>query len=361
MADARGRRSAPPAPPQVRPRRWTDGRRRWLWAWRLVVLVGALAGAALHAAPAGAHALDPALFELRERPDGKVDVTWKAPNARVLGLDLVPILPAQCARVGDVASDAQGDATISRWVVDCGGSLVGCTVGVTGLESTDALLRVTLRSGAVDRRVLGAEHPTVRIAAAPTRLDVFHDYARLGVEHIATGIDHLLFVFGLLLLTGGTRLLLATITAFTLGHSVTLALAALQVVSASQAPVEVVIAVTIWVLAVELSRDVTAASSTLLRRWPWAMAFCFGLLHGLGFAGALRETGLPANDVPLALLSFNVGIEAGQVAFVATILAATVALRRLHGAPPPWVQRIPVYAMGTASTYWILVRAAVLF
>ena len=348
------------APPQVSPRRWAAGRCHWLRAWRLVVLVGALAGSVLRAAPAGAHALDPVLFELRERPDGKVDVTWKAPNARVLGLDLVPILPSKCVRVGDVVSDADGDATISRWVVDCGGSIVGCTVGVTGLESTDALLRVTLRSGAVDRRVLGADHPTVRIVAAPTRLDVFYDYARLGVEHIANGIDHLLFVFGLLLLTGGTRLLLATITAFTLGHSVTLALAALQVVSVSQAPVEVVIAVTIWVLAVELARDVPPAS-TLLRRWPWAMAFCFGLLHGLGFAGALREAGLPANDVPLALLSFNVGIEAGQVAFVTTILAAAVALRRLHGATPPWVQRIPVCAMGTASTYWILVRAAVLF
>jgi hypothetical protein len=395
MADARGRWSAADALPRVSPHRRTAHRRRFLRAWRRLVLVGALAGSALRAAPAGAHALDPVLFELRERPDGKIDVTWKAPNARVLGLDLVPLLPSKCARLGDVASDVEGDATVSRWVVDCGGSIVGCTVGVTGLESTDALLRVTLRSGAVDRRVLGADHPAVRIVAAPTRLDVFSDYARLGVEHIANGIDHLLFVFGLLLLTGGTRLLLATITAFTLGHSVTLALAALQVVSVSQAPVEVVIAVTIWVLAVELSRDMTservikcswpvrprlpmrkseptasvpphprrppAAGSTLLRRWPWAMAFCFGLLHGLGFAGALRETGLPAHDVPLALLSFNVGIEAGQVAFVVTILVASVALRRLHGARPPWVQRIPVYAMGTASTYWILARAAVLF
>ena len=208
--------------------------------------------------------------------------------------------------------------------------------------------------------MLGADHPTVTIVSEPTRLDVGYDYARLGVEHIASGIDHLLFVFGLLLLTGGMPLLLATISAFTLGHSVTLALAALQVVSVSQAPVEVVIAVTIWVLAVELSRDVSAGS-TLLRRWPWAMAFCFGLLHGLGFAGALRETGLPANDVPLALLSFNVGIEAGQVGFVATILVAIAALRRLPGATPPWVQRIPVCAMGAASTYWILARAAVLF
>jgi len=221
----------------------------------------------------------------------------------------------------------------------------------------------------VDRRVLGSDHPTIVVAGEPSRLDVLRDYARLGIEHIATGIDHLLFVFGLLLLTGGTRQLLATITAFTLGHSVTLALAALQIVTVPQAPVEVVIAVTIYILAVELARDV-GPKDTMLRRRPWAMAFSFGLLHGLGFAGALREAGLPANDVPLALLSFNVGIEIGQLAFVATVLTlfalAGSFVRRLPAGAgaseqPTWLRRVPVYVMGTASAYWIFARAAVLF
>lgn len=326
-------------------------------AW---IPVAAVLWSVLHSATAFAHALDPVLFELAERPDGKIDVTWKAPSARVPGLDLVPVLPPECKRVGDVADTEEEDATISRWVLDCEGGLVGRTVGIAGLESTDALLRISLGSGSVDRRVLGADHPTVVVAAEPTRLDVLHDYFRLGAEHIAGGIDHLLFVFGLLLLTGGSRLLISTVTAFTLGHSVTLALAALQIVSVPQAPVEVVIAMTIYVLAVELARDV-GPKATLLRRRPWAMAFAFGLLHGLGFAGALREAGLPANDVPLALLSFNLGIEAGQLVFVAVVLAAMAGLRAVLAAMPAWAGRVPVYAMGTAASYWILVRATALF
>jgi hypothetical protein len=315
------------------------------------------AAAALRPIEAHAHALDPILFELVERADGKVDVTWKAPNARIPGVDLVPILPPECPKTGEVTKEDDNEATTQKWTIDCGGTIVGRTVGVTGLETTDALLRVTLRSGAVERRVLGADKPTIVVPAEPSRLDVLRDYAVLGIEHIAGGIDHLLFVFGLLLLTAGTRQLIATVTAFTLGHSVTLALAALELVQVPQAPVEVVIAITIYILAVELAREV-ATGSTLLRRRPWAMAFSFGLLHGLGFAGALREAGLPQNDVPLALLAFNVGIEAGQVAFVLVILAATAAARPLLRSLPSSLRRAPVYAMGAASFYWILERAA---
>lgn len=320
-------------------------------------LLLAVAGRAV---PAFAHALDPVLFELRERPDGRVDVTWKAPNAKVPGVDLRPMLPSECRQVGERTNEEQEEAIVSKWVLDCGGSLVGRSVGVLGLESTDALLRVTLASGSVDRRVLGADHSSVTIEAEPTPVDVFVDYARLGIEHIAGGIDHLLFVFGLLLLTGGTRMLVSTVTAFTIGHSVTLAAAALHLVSVPQAPVEVVIALTIYILAVELARG-AAPGSTLLRRRPWAMAFSFGLLHGLGFAGALKEAGLPEGDVPLALLSFNVGIEAGQLLFVGLVLAATAVARPLLAGLPSLARRVPVYAMGIASAYWIFARAALLF
>lgn len=333
-------------------------RLRCIWTTAAIGALVAL-GLGADAKPARGHALDPVLFELRENVGGTVDVTWKAPNAKIPGLDLIAILPPQCKRVGEVSDTVEEDVTISRWTLDCGGSIVGGTVGITGLESTDALLRIQLVSGAVDRRVLGAGHSTVTIAGEPARIDVLRDYGRLGAEHIATGIDHLLFVFGLLLLTGGTRLLVATVTAFTLGHSVTLALAALQVVVVPQAPVEVLIAVTIYVLAVELAREV-GPRATLLRRRPWAMAFGFGLLHGLGFAGALREAGLPANDVPLALLSFNLGIEAGQLAFVAAVLGVLALLKSFVEGLPDWAHRVPVYAMGTASAYWILVRAAAL-
>jgi len=320
------------------------------------VLVCSLAGAE----SAAAHALDPVLFELQERPDGKVDVTWKAPNARVPGISLAPILPPECKRVDDGTTTDEEDATITRYVIDCGGSIVGLTVGITGLESTDALLRIVLRSGAVDRRVLGAGHASITVPGEPTRMDVLRDYARLGVGHIAGGLDHLLFVFGLMLLAGGTRALLATITAFTIGHSVTLALAALEIVRVPQGPVEVIIAITIYLLAVELARSVPD-HSTLLRRRPWAMAFTFGLLHGLGFAGALRAAGLPANDVPLALLSFNLGIEAAQIGFVAIVFATTAALHSVWGTLPPRSRILAVYAMGVLAAYWTIARSATLF
>ncbi len=321
------------------------------------LLLPIVLGGVLSAVDAFAHALDPVLFDLRERPDGTVDVLWKAPNARVPGLDLRPNLPPECRTVGETQRHEEDDATVSRWIVDCGGTLVGRTVGVVGLESTDALLRITLASGSVDRRVLGAADSSVVVEGEPSSLDVLHDYGRLGTEHIAGGVDHLLFVFGLLLLVGGARSLLATITAFTLGHSVTLALAALQVVTVPQAPVEVLIAVTIYVLAVELARDPVDAT-TLLRRRPWAMAFSFGLLHGLGFAGALREAGLPEGDVPLALFAFNVGIEVGQVAFVAVIVASLYVLRSALERLPAWAHRAPVYAMGSMAAYWVIERAA---
>jgi hypothetical protein len=326
----------------------------------VLAAAAALVCAALaHPPSACGHSLDPVLFQLQERGDGKVDVTWKAPSARIPGVDLRPVLPPECRPDGDRRDEEIEDAIVSKWTIDCGGSLVGRTVGVLGLESTDALLRIVLASGSVDRRVLGADRATVTVEGEPSSLDVLVDYARLGVEHIAGGLDHLLFVFGLLLLTGGTRLLLATVTAFTIGHSVTLAAAALQLISVPQAPVEVVIALTIYVLAVELARDV-GPGATLLRRRPWAMAFSFGLLHGLGFAGALKEAGLPAGDVPLALLSFNVGIEAGQLAFVAAVLVVSAAARPLLRVLPEEVRRAPVYAMGIASVYWILERISAL-
>ncbi|MFN2424877.1 MAG: HupE/UreJ family protein [Candidatus Binatia bacterium] len=326
---------------------------------RVILAAAAVVCIAMDVPSAFAHALDPVLFELREKPDGGYDVTWKAPNAKIPGVNLVAVLPPECRTIGEVERRDEDDATISTWTIDCGGSLVGKTVGIDGLESTDALLRIAMLSGAVDRRVLGADHARVTVAAEPSRFDVLREYGRLGIEHIAGGIDHLLFVFGLLLLTGGTRQLVATVTAFTLGHSVTLALAALGLVSVPQGPVEVVIAVTIFILAVELARDV-GPRATLLRRRPWAMAFSFGLLHGLGFAGALREAGLPASDVPLALLSFNLGIEIGQLAFVAVVLVVLAVLRSVLASMPPWLGRVPLYAMGTASAYWILERAAAL-
>jgi hydrogenase/urease accessory protein HupE len=176
------------------------------------------------------------------------------------------------------------------------------------------------------------------------------------VEHILTGPDHLLFVFGLLLLVSTSRLLLQTITAFTLGHSITLSVAALGLATVPQRPIEVLIAVSVLVLAVELARD--PAHASLLRRFPWAMALLFGLLHGFGFAGALAEAGLPPGDIPLALVSFNVGIELGQLAFVGAVLVLGVALRRWLPSLAARSNRPAIYAMGILAAFWCYERLA---
>jgi hydrogenase/urease accessory protein HupE len=187
--------------------------------------------------------------------------------------------------------------------------------------------------------------------------DVLRSYAALGIEHILLGLDHLLFVFGLLLLVGRrSAALVKTITAFTAGHSVTLSLAALGLVRVPQAPVELLIALSVFALAVELARPDRGA----VGRRPWVMALLFGLLHGLGFAAALAQVGLPETDIPLALFSFNVGIEIGQLAFVAVIVAGRHWLARPLARLPRWSEAVPIYTLGCLAAYWCFERAAAL-
>jgi hydrogenase/urease accessory protein HupE len=195
------------------------------------------------------------------------------------------------------------------------------------------------------------------IPARAGRFDVFRDYLRLGFGHILGGPDHLLFVLGLVLLVRGRRRLLWTITAFTAGHSVTLSLAVLGIVNIPPQPVEVLIALTIVVVAVELIRD-GDGHETWMQRFPWVMAFTFGLLHGLGFAGALTQVGLPADEVPVALCAFNVGIELGQLLCVVGILAVRAGLRALPVRWPTGVARIPAYTIGSLAVFWVFERLA---
>ena len=214
-----------------------------------------------------------------------------------------------------------------------------------------AVVRVVFADGRVAEGIIARDRPTFVVPDAPRPWDILAAYVRLGVGHILAGPDHLLFVFGLVLLAGATRRLLATVTAFTLGHSVTLTAAALGLVAVPVDPIEVAIAASVFVLAVELARDPGRASA--IRRRPWVMAFAFGLLHGFGFAGALAEAGLPGDEIPLALLGFNLGIEAGQVAFVACVLAAGAALW-------PLAHRAPVVgALGTRVRHGVAGRLLV--
>jgi hydrogenase/urease accessory protein HupE len=324
------------------------------------LLLAAALGLGLGApGPAEAHQFAPALLELAEVSADHIEVSWKQPIVRVQGSQLRPVLPIECAGVGDPEVRREGTGTRATWQIRCPGGLAGKSVGVEGIASSqaDVLLRITLRDGRTLRQVLTAKAPSFEIRAGGGRMGVFRDYARLGVEHILTGWDHLLFVLGLVLLVGWGSRLLWTVTAFTLGHSVTLALASLGLVRVPQAPIEAVIALSIYVLAVELTRRRDGAR-TFTQRAPWLVASGFGLLHGLGFAGALSEVGLPPAEIPLSLFSFNVGIELGQLAFIAGVLLLTGALRKLPVAWPKAATAAPAYGIGILAAFWFFERVA---
>jgi hypothetical protein len=299
-----------------------------------------------------AHPLAPSLLELREAADGTVTARWKTPSRRVPGSRLTPRLPDGCRIVSERVPETSPLDVVTEWDVSCdgGGGLTGRRIAVDGIAASraDVLVRLELADG---RRILRVLRPGETSFVVPERdaaASVLASYGRLGIAHIATGFDHLCFVLGLVLLVGGGRRLLGTVTAFTLGHSVTLSLAVLGVVAFPVRAIEVLIAGSIFVLAVELA----SATPGWLGRRAWTMAAGFGLLHGFGFAGALTEVGLPAGDIPLALLGFNAGIEVGQLAFV---LAALVRgrLARPLVAWAPRLRLAPGYAIGSLAGFWM--------
>ena len=310
------------------------------------------------ATTAAAHSLSPSLLSLRERAGGVVEVTWKTPMLRLMGADPRPTLPPECSVTSPAVVSEESDGVIATWTVDCGTrGLVGREVAIEGLgiSKTDALLHVELDDGRTIDTVLRAREPAFTVPDHEDGIAVARRYVELGIEHIATGYDHLLFVLGLLLLATNVRALVATVTAFTVGHSLTLTLAVLGVARVPTAPVEVLIAFSIFLLAVELARPGTGVS--LMRRKPWLMAGLFGLLHGLGFAAVLREAGLPPGSIPLALLCFNIGIELGQLTFVFAVLAIRASARAVALPNPAWARMLLVYAMGSLAAFWMIERA----
>jgi hypothetical protein len=184
-------------------------------------------------------------------------------------------------------------------------------------------------------------------------------YLRLGIEHIALGVDHLLFVLGLLLIVSSTRMLLKTITAFTVAHSITLGLATLGLARAPELPLNAVIALSILFLGPEIVRVWRGQTSFTIQH-PWVVAFVFGLLHGFGFASGLTAMGLPQGEIPLALLFFNVGVELGQIAFVCLVLGLVRSFRTLEIRWPRWAQMVPGYVVGTLGAFWFIQRSAIL-
>jgi hypothetical protein len=268
----------------------------------------------------------------------------------------------------------EGTGTVSSWTLDCGSlgeaGLVGEKLGVVGLaeNQASAMVMLSLSDGRRYQSVVNAETPEFLVPAQPSQTRIMTEYSVLGTEHIWGGTDHLMFVLGLLLLVGGGRRLLWTITAFTVGHSVTLALVTLGLLSYPVALVEFAIALSIFILALELTRTHQVGSIqpvSLFKRHPWWLAGGFGLLHGMGFAGALADIGLPQSNVPLALLFFNIGIEVGQIAFVLLLLGGWWLFNQALAISAVTVNRrrlvlIPVYLLGGLSAMWCIERGIAL-
>lgn len=308
---------------------------------------------------ANAHELRPGFLEIRQTGAETYDVRFKVPARGDRRLGLHVRLPADCTDAAPLRSERAGAAFLEHRAVRCPGGLAGREVSIDGLSGTftDVVVRVQSEDGSVQAARLTPDSPSFVVAAAPTWLDTARTYFLLGVEHILLGIDHLLFVLALLLLVRDVWMLVKVITAFTVAHSITLVLAALGWAQIPQAPVEAVIALSIMFVAAEVVRQ-TGPETDLTKRVPWLVAFAFGLLHGLGFGGALKEIGLPQSDVPLALLTFNLGVEAGQLLFVFTVVGAGAVLRRVLSLERPWLRTALGYGIGSLAAVWFVQRVA---
>lgn len=308
--------------------------------------------------PVAAHQFAPALLELTETAPGQVTVHWKEPLVRVMGSRLRPVLPGTCEGIGEPSLEREDTGVVARWTLSCPAGLVGATLAVEGIASSraDVLVQVTLVDGEHFSAVLRPEQPSFRIPGGATGMRFAFGYLLLGVEHILLGFDHLLFVLALVLLVDNWVALLKTITAFTLAHSITLALAVLGLITLPAAPVEILIALSILFLAAE-GLLAERQRVKLPRHGPWRVAFGFGLIHGLGFASALSSAGLIKAEIPSALLFFNLGVEFGQLLFVAAVLLLFHLGRQRFAAPWPERGRLLLfYLIGTAAAYWAIER-----
>jgi len=325
----------------------------------VLVVTGFGANIGPFAAPSAlADEIRPALLEIEERPGGWVDVVWKVPIVQGAPEDMTPVLPDWLVPVGS----GSGRPVSGSWLeyrTYRGGDqpLTGAAIRIEGLNAlpTDVLVRISLQDGAEHSAILRSGSDTFVIPKQPTQTELAVSYWQMGTIHILEGFDHLLFLLTLLLIVVGLWPLLKTVTAFTLAHSLTLALATLGIVNIPSAPTEAVIALSIMLLAVEVVRK-AGGVTTLSERYPWLIAFTFGLVHGLGFAGALSEIGVPENAVPLALLMFNLGVETGQVMFVIAVSLLLSGLHRIHGRTGHMVARATPYAIGGVAAFWTLER-----
>ncbi|MFP5394904.1 MAG: HupE/UreJ family protein [Alphaproteobacteria bacterium] len=308
------------------------------------------------ALPAQADELRPGYLEFTQLNQTEWKLVWKAPVIGGLATRSRPAFPPFCTQSAPQAR-VEGLVLIAESRLSCSRELAGSQVGLSGMDATftDALLRVAPLGRPVQAARLTQNQAMVEVATVPDSWEVARSYFVLGVIHILEGYDHLLFVIALVLLIRQPMMVVKAATAFTLAHSITLVGSTLGLVGLAQAPVEALIALSIVFLAVEIvKRD--PDHPNLAERAPWIVAFLFGLIHGFGFAGALREIGLPESDVPTALLTFNLGVEAGQLVIIAAVLAALELLRRYAPKALDPATLTATYAIGITSSFWFIER-----
>ena len=320
--------------------------RRTVWLLLVLLFMGQAAMA---------HESRPAYLEINETAAGRYSVLWRTPVLSGMRLPIALRFAEGVRTLIEPVESELNDSLIERRIIDTGpAGLIGQRIEFVGLQAsiTDVLVRVSRLDGSLTTTLVHPAQPWIEIAATPGAFSVAGTFLAHGIQHILGGFDHLLFVLGLLLVSNGW-MLVKTITAFTLAHSITLALAVLGAVRLPGPPVEATIALSILLLAVEIARKNRGEISFTLQ-WPWVVAFCFGLLHGFGFAGALAEIGLPQRDLPLALFTFNVGVEIGQLMFVAAVLSLRALLLRFRRARPTLLYARPVasYGLGTLAAFW---------
>jgi hydrogenase/urease accessory protein HupE len=311
----------------------------------------------LFSASSLADKLAPSLLQIDEVQADHYQVLWRTPTGARISPE--PILPESCQ--SGTPSIAQENTKLERrWLANCDGGLKGkfVTVDALAASGTIAMLRYQPLNGNLQQVMLTPEAPKYSVPKTNNDESVFSQYIGLGFEHILGGTDHLFFVTALLLLAGSWTGVVKTVSAFTLGHSVTLALVSLELISVWPPVVELSIAATILILALELSRPKLSDNQPYIKRHPWLVASLFGLIHGLGFAGALQEIGIPASDVVSALLAFNVGIELGQLAFVGVVSIIFYVMRKKSEYAYNYAELTTITVIGGVSVYWCLDRSS---
>jgi hypothetical protein len=306
-----------------------------------------------------AHEIRPAYLQITENADHRFDVLWKQPSVGTQLLRLIPQVSNGLLDGKPTEESVANSFVVRRWqnLGVTRDSFDGATIRIDGLEYTitDALVSISFANGQDIQEILRPRNPALVVHLTGTGKVPVPAYLLLGIEHILTGFDHLSFVLGLLLLVRSRLILIKTITAFTVAHSLTLAAAALGFVHVNPSVIEALVAFSIVFVALELVRAYRGQFG-LTAQIPWLIAFTFGLLHGFAFAGSLAQIGLPEHNIPLSLLLFNVGVELGQLLFVGAVLSLIALLNRLPRRLPNWTTWIPPYAIGGLASFWVIQR-----